>query len=185
MSEIIVFLYEILLGICATLIFEFILKTNKTLRDRYYHRHEIILGYHTHHSMYGLLLILVGIVLFFTGMQASTLFCIAFGIGIIIQHTLSSGGRLVFIEKQRDTYKDLGKGIIQYQQNLRDKKAEAKEKIMDLLIQKGKVSNKDAAKTLKLSSATVRRYFDELQAENRVKQVGVIGQSVYYSSIQT
>lgn len=92
-------LQGLLLGIAATWLFEQILKINKNLRNRYYKRHKIILGYHTHHSTYGLLLNLASIVLSFSQPEVA-IFCSAFGIGIIAMHTLSSG-RLVFIEKER------------------------------------------------------------------------------------
>ncbi len=87
------------LGIFGTWIFEQVLKINKKLRNRYYKRHEVILGYHTHHSVYGLFFILAGMILFFSQWQNSAMFCEAFGCGIIVMHTISSG-RLVFIEKQ-------------------------------------------------------------------------------------
>lgn len=88
------------IGLIGTWLFEQVLKINKKLRKRYYQRHEIILGYHTHHSVYGIIFIFAGIVLFFVGSQDLSLFLIMSGLGIIAMHTLSSG-RLVFIEKQR------------------------------------------------------------------------------------
>jgi len=89
-----------LLGLIGTWLFEQVLKINKKLRNRYYKRHEIILGYHTHHSVYGLLLVLVSIILFLIDKQNYAIFCLAFGIGIIAMHTISSG-RFVFVEKQK------------------------------------------------------------------------------------
>lgn len=86
----------ILYGISATLIFEWILKTNKKLRNKYYKKHNIFFGYHAHHSCYGIVSIIFGVLL-----RQNTevcLFLISFGIGIIIQHTLSAR-RFVFIEK--------------------------------------------------------------------------------------
>lgn len=104
MQGIFEFLIWMLDGIAVTMLFEFVLKTNKKLRERYYNRKEIILGYHTHHSIYGLVSIIAGCVLFFTNQQAAGLFFVAFGIGIAIQHTLSAG-RFVFIEKYNIKYK--------------------------------------------------------------------------------
>jgi len=87
-------------GIAVTILFEYILKTNKKLRARYYQRHAVIFGYHIHHSTYGLLFIALGITLYLPDKNVlNFLFCSFFGLGIIIQHTLSAGGRLVFIEK--------------------------------------------------------------------------------------
>ena len=74
-----------------------------------------------------------------------------------------------------------GGGIAGYLQKMQEKKEQAKVKIMEMLGKKKKVSNREVAKVLDVSSATVRRYFDELEAENKAKQVGKVGQSVYYS----
>jgi hypothetical protein len=90
----------IIYGIAATLLFEFILKTNKKLRHRYYSHHEILFGYHIHHSMYGLMFILVAVILYTNKDIPDALFCASFGVGIIIQHTISDR-KFVFIEKQR------------------------------------------------------------------------------------
>jgi sensor domain CHASE-containing protein len=90
----------LLYGIAVTILFEYTLKTNKKLRARYYQRHAVIFGYHIHHSTYGLLFIALGIALYLLNKNALNLmFCVFFGFGIIIQHTLSARGRLVFIEK--------------------------------------------------------------------------------------
>ena len=93
-------LIGIISGIATTLLFEFILKTNKKLRNRYYRHHEILFGYHAHHSVYGLLFIIAGVIFYFNKNISDSLLYISFGVGIIIQHTLSDG-HFVFIEKQR------------------------------------------------------------------------------------
>jgi len=91
----------LLFGIVITWLFELTLKTNKALRRRYYTRHAIIWGYHIHHSTYGLLCFLIGMFLFFDGRPVITLPVIAFGLGIIIMHTISDPRhRVVFIEKE-------------------------------------------------------------------------------------
>jgi len=74
-------------------------------------------------------------------------------------------------------------GLADYQQKLQKKKEQAKAKIMQMLKEKGKISNSEVAKALNISSATVRRYFDELEAENKAKQVGQDGRSVVYTAI--
>lgn len=99
MDIIFVFLMNIVLGIIATWVFEFILKTNKRLRDRYYRRHEILFGYHVHHSTVGLIMIVGGSALLGLYGASLTLGMAGFGIGIIIMHTISSG-RFVFIERE-------------------------------------------------------------------------------------
>jgi len=87
------------------------------------------------------------------------------------------------LAKEKDEYAEIGQGLAEYNQKLQEKKEQAKQKILDLLKSKGKISNSDAAKSLGLSSATIRRYFDDLEAENKVKQVGKVGQQVFYKAI--
>lgn len=102
MDIISIFIINILVGIIATWIFEFILKTNKKLRDRYYRRHEILFGYHIHHSTVGLVVIAVGGVVFLSYRPSVALGMAGFGIGIIIMHTISSR-RFVFAERESFT----------------------------------------------------------------------------------
>lgn len=87
------------MGTFTTWIFEFILKTNKKLRDRYYRRHEILFGYHVHHSIMGLAVIAFGGVAFLPYGADVALSMAGFGIGIIIMHTISSK-RFIFIERE-------------------------------------------------------------------------------------
>jgi len=100
MENIIPSLMGLMFGLLITLMFEFFLKTNKRLRRRYYWHHNVFLGYHTHHSIYGLFFIIIGIVLYFMGNIPAFLFSIFSGIGVIIVHTISDG-RLIFWEKQK------------------------------------------------------------------------------------
>ena len=45
------------------------------------------------------------------------------------------------------------------------------------------IANKDIQKLLRISSATAVRYLDILESENRIKQVGNTGKSVFYTKI--
>ena len=99
MFFIVVFIENILMGILATWIFEFILQNNKKLRDRYYRRHEVLFGYHVHHSTIGLLVMAAGGIFFLSGNFLTGIGMIGFGIGIIMMHTISSR-RFVFIERE-------------------------------------------------------------------------------------
>ena len=94
------FLEMVLLGVATTWLFELILKTNKKLRRKYYRHHEILFGYHVHHSTYGLILIIVSVILFLQNQHGSALMVFGIGMGNIMMHTISDG-RFVFIEKQR------------------------------------------------------------------------------------
>ena len=100
METILTFIISIFCGIVTTLAFEFSLKTNKKLRNRYYNRHEILFGYHSHHSIYGLVLFAFAIVSLTLNQKMSALIMFGAGIGIILMHTISEG-RFVFAEKQK------------------------------------------------------------------------------------
>jgi len=62
-------------------------------------------------------------------------------------------------------------------------KAEHKQKILELLASRQKVSNNDVQKELGVSDATVTRYMEELEKEGKVRQVGKTGQSVFYEKM--
>jgi len=70
--------------------------------------------------------------------------------------------------------------LAEYNKKRQEKKEKAKNKIVELLAEKGKISHSDIAKEFKLKRATVVRYLDELEQEGRAKQVGRVGQSVFY-----
>lgn len=87
-------------GIVATWLFELILKNNKRLRNRYYHHHAVLFGYHVHHSLYGLIAIVAAVILFAFHQDIDATLLLWFGIGVITVHTFSDG-KFVFIEKFR------------------------------------------------------------------------------------
>lgn len=63
------------------------------------------------------------------------------------------------------------------------KRRKGKIKILELLAAKNELNNSDIRETLEISAATITRYMDELERENRenkVKQVGKIGHAVTY-----
>ncbi len=100
MNAILLIVIGLLFGVVISHFFELSLKENKLLKNRYYRHHEIIFGYHIHHSMYGLVCIIFGIILSFKDHPISSTFFIATGVGIIIMHTIFDG-RLIFIEKEK------------------------------------------------------------------------------------
>lgn len=57
-------------------------------------------------------------------------------------------------------------------------------KIMRLFDSKPHLTNEDVQKLLRVTNRTARRYFDELEKENRVKQVGEVGRGVFYEKIR-
>lgn len=62
----------------------------KYLKNRFWDNPVTLFGIHIHHSFYGLIIALIGIVQF--------PFLIGFGLGMIIEHTITDK-RLIFIEK--------------------------------------------------------------------------------------
>jgi hypothetical protein len=56
-------------------------------------------------------------------------------------------------------------------------------KITRLFDSKPHLTNEDVQKLLRDTNRTARRYFDELEKENRVKQVGEVGRGVFYEKI--
>jgi len=70
-----------------------------------------------------------------------------------------------------------GGGLISEQAK---EKAGNKQKILDFLREKERVTNNDIEKLLSVSDATATRYLDELEKGGKVKQVGTTGHAVYY-----
>jgi hypothetical protein len=69
----------------------------------------------------------------------------------------------------------------------RDEQAEEKKKnleqVLGLIEKQGKVTNNDVEKMLGIPESTVTRYFDELEKEGKVRQVGKTGQNVFYTKM--
>lgn len=79
---------NLLLGLLLGLIITYLLQKRKFLKKNTL----IISGYHIHHSVLGVLLILIGLIL------STNYFLIGIGIGIIIAHTIANK-ELLFINK--------------------------------------------------------------------------------------
>jgi predicted HTH transcriptional regulator len=87
---------------------------------------------------------------------------------------------ILAIAKEKDGYEELGKGLAEYNQKLQDKKEKAKSEILEKMGAEQKISNHDVAEKLGVSRYSVARYFDELEREGKVKQVGKTGRKVIY-----
>lgn len=59
-------------------------------------------------------------------------------------------------------------------------KAKNKKKILEFLRESEKVVNNDIERLLGVSDATATRYLDELEKEQKVRQIGKTGQGVFY-----
>ena len=58
-----------------------------------------------------------------------------------------------------------------------------KEKILELLKTQQSITNNDVEAMLGISDATATRYFDELEKEGKVRQVGKTGRYVNYERV--
>ena len=66
---------------------------------------------------------------------------------------------------------------------IQDRKRKKRDKIMQLLTTKNKITNDGVEKLLHVSDATATRYLSALEKENKIKQVGKTGHGVVYSKI--
>jgi len=82
----------IVLGLSITMFLEYMIYL---IFQNFWYHPKMYFGYHIHHSVYGLLIMAVGMFLY-TKPRAFYLF-MGLGLGIIVAHTLNDG-RLVFIE---------------------------------------------------------------------------------------
>ena len=64
-----------------------------------------------------------------------------------------------------------------------DRKRKKRDKIMQLLTTKNKITNDEVEKLLHVSDATATRYLSALEKEGKIKQVGKTGHGVVYSKI--
>ena len=55
--------------------------------------------------------------------------------------------------------------------------------VMSLFLQQSKITNDEVEKFLHVSDATATRYLSQLEKENKIKQSGKTGKSVFYSKI--
>ncbi len=60
------------------------------------------------------------------------------------------------------------------------KKAKNKKQILGFLRENERVVNNDIEKLLRVSDATATRYMNELEKEQKVRQIGKTGNAVYY-----
>jgi predicted HTH transcriptional regulator len=73
--------------------------------------------------------------------------------------------------------------LIKARAKIQERKRKKLDKIMTLFEAKPQITNKNIQKLLRISSATAVRYLDILERENRIKQVGNTGKSVFYTKI--
>lgn len=71
-------------------------------------------------------------------------------------------------------------GIASHAQKQQTKKQSQKEKILQMIREKGKVTNDDIEKMLGVSDASVTNYLSELEREGNIEQIGERGRFVSY-----
>lgn len=91
------FLFGLIIGSIVTYIVEHILFSVPFLKKNFWDNPRTIFGYHIHHTVFGLIVIVLGVFLFASNISYA-LFLIGIGIGIIGVHTYFDK-RLIFIEK--------------------------------------------------------------------------------------
>lgn len=62
----------------------------------------------------------------------------------------------------------------------KEKKVENKQRVLELIQNKQKVTNNDIEELLGVSDSTATRYLEELEQEQKIAQVGNTGKGVYY-----
>lgn len=107
---------------------------------------------------------------------------LGFLVWVLMKKKKESEKEGAFLVKEKDEYLELGRGLTEYNQKLQDKKRLAKEKVLELFKNKAKVSHSQLAEVLNISRTTTVRYLDELEKEGKIKQIGKVGQKVYYIS---
>ena len=73
--------------------------------------------------------------------------------------------------------------LIKARNMIQSRKRKKLDKIMTLFLKNSKITNDEVEKFLHVSDATATRYLSQLERENKIKQVGKTGHSVFYSKI--
>ena len=61
------------------------------------------------------------------------------------------------------------------------RKGERKQKILDFIEEKGRITNNDVEELVGVSDATATNYLEELEREGEIVQQGKTGRSVFYT----
>ncbi len=73
--------------------------------------------------------------------------------------------------------------LVKARAKIQERKQKKLDKIMTLFEAKPQITNKDIQKLLRISRVSAFRYFNILEKQNRIKQVGNTGKSVFYTKI--
>jgi hypothetical protein len=84
------------------------------------------------------------------------------------------------ISKSKSLAREL---LIKARKMIQFRKRKKLDKVMTLFLKKQKITNDEVEKFLHVSDATATRYLNTLEKENKIKQNGKTGKSVFYSKI--
>lgn len=73
--------------------------------------------------------------------------------------------------------------LVKARNMIQSRKRKKLDRIMNLFSAKSKITNDEVEKFLHISDATATRYLSQLEKENKIKQTGKTGHSVFYSKI--
>lgn len=71
-------------------------------------------------------------------------------------------------------------GVTSYVEKQQNEKQSRKEKILEMIREKGSVANNDVESELDVSDASATNYLSELESERKIEQVGERGRFVTY-----
>lgn len=73
--------------------------------------------------------------------------------------------------------------MVKARATIQERRRKKLEKILEALAVKGKITNDEVEKLLRVSDATATRYLSTLEKEGKIQQVGKTGKSVEYRKI--
>ena len=83
-------------------------------------------------------------------------------------------------EKELEKEKEILGGFEEYNKKINQIKEEIKQKILDIIKEKGNIQTKEVAELFEVSRATAFRYLEELEKEGKIEQMGAFGKEVKY-----
>ena len=87
------------------------------------------------------------------------------------------------MKREAEEEKKMFSSLSQYNEKQTEIKNQNKARVMALFAKQEKVTNKDVAKHLGISSVTAFRYLEELEQEGKIKQNRRLGKFVYYTKV--
>jgi predicted HTH transcriptional regulator len=85
------------------------------------------------------------------------------------------------INEEKIEIEKIGDGLTEYYNRLRERKEKIKTEIIEIIKEKSKISRSEIIEKMKISTTSAVRYFDELEQENKIKQIGKTGKNTHYT----